>query len=121
MYQNRTEGDVIFFDTNYSNSSQNFHLEPGLYHSFTDVLEAMKTLNQERHNHTETSIALKMSRKTQKVSLTSQAKDQGLNILVRTWVTFFEALLAIALEFCRERKNFTSQCLLMTQLAYILS
>ena len=56
-YQNVTEGNFMFFVTKVSNFSESYYLEPIPYHSFTDIVEAMNTLIQERHNHTETSIA----------------------------------------------------------------
>ena len=56
----------MFFDTEFSNSSEYYYLEPGLYHSITDFVVAINMLIQKRHNHTETSIAVKVSRRTQK-------------------------------------------------------
>ena len=113
-YQNVTEGKFTFFDSKLSNSSEYYYLEPGLYHSITDIVEVTSMLIQERHNHTETSIA-EMSRRTQKKKrFASQMKDRVLHSLVRTWVTFLEAMLAMTLGYCWEGKDLTSQCLLMT-------
>ena len=58
-----------FFDTKPSNSSENYYLEPGLYHSITDFVEAMNTLLQETHNHTETSLAVRGSPRKRKVEI----------------------------------------------------
>ena len=44
-----------------------YNLEPGLYPSITDIVEAMNTLIQERNKHNETCITVKVSRGTQKV------------------------------------------------------
>ena len=44
MYQNVTEGKFRFFDKNVSKSSKLFYLEPGLYPSKTDIVEAMNIL-----------------------------------------------------------------------------
>ena len=66
MYQNITEGLFIFFDEKLSISTSTYNLKPGLYTSITDIVEAMKTLIQERNNHNETCITVKVSRRTQK-------------------------------------------------------
>ena len=50
MYQNVTEGKFMFFHKKLSKSSEFYYLEPGLYPSITDIVEAMNTLIQERHN-----------------------------------------------------------------------
>ena len=44
-------------------------LEPSLNSSITDIVEAMNTLIQERNNHRETCITIKVSRVTQKVKV----------------------------------------------------
>ena len=69
MYQNVTEGKFMFFDKKLSKSSEFFYLEPGLYPSSADFVEAMNILIQERHNHSENCIKVKVSRKTQKVEI----------------------------------------------------
>ena len=66
MYQSRTEGKFKFFDEKLSNSTSTYNLEPGLYTSITDMVEAMNTLIQEKNNHNETCITVKVSRRTQK-------------------------------------------------------
>ena len=67
MYQNITEGKIKFFDEKFSKSTSTYNLEPGLYTSMTDIVEAMNRLIQERNNHNETCITVKVSRKTQNV------------------------------------------------------
>ena len=67
MYQNITEGIFAFFDEKLSKSTSTYHLEPGLYTSITDIVEAMNRLIQERNNHNESRITVKVSRRTQKV------------------------------------------------------
>ena len=59
----------MFFDKKLSKSSEFYNLEPGLYPSISDIVEAMSTLIQERHNHSESCITVKMSRRTQKVEI----------------------------------------------------
>ena len=57
---------VHVFCQKLSKSSQFFYLEPGLYRFITEIVEAMNTLFQERHNHSESCITVKVSRRTQK-------------------------------------------------------
>ena len=61
MYQNVLEGKFMFFDKKRSNSSEFYFQEPGLYPSITDIVEAMNTLIQEGHNHSENCITVKVS------------------------------------------------------------
>ena len=93
------EGKYKFFDKNFSDYPETFSMEPGLCYSSTDILEAMNTLIQERHNHKENSIAFKISQGTQKIRFHLENETQGLAFLVQTWVSFLEARLAIALEY----------------------
>ena len=82
--------------------------------------KAMKTLIQERHNHTESSIAVKKaSRNAKKMNFTSQMKDWLLHFLVRTCITFLETILSRT-GVSWKRKDLTSQCLLTKVSAYIL-
>ena len=67
MYQNITQVKFKFFDEKLSKSTSTYSLEPGLCTSITDIVEAMNTLIQERNNHNETCITVKVSRRTQKV------------------------------------------------------
>ena len=78
MYQNVTEGKFMFFDKKLSKSSEIFYLEPGLYPSITDIVEAMNVLIQERHNHSENCIKIKVSRRTQKVEIYLANEGSGL-------------------------------------------
>ena len=57
--------NLCFFDTKFSKSSEFYYLEPGLYPSITDIVEAMTTLIQEKHKHSESFITVKVSRRTQ--------------------------------------------------------
>ena len=78
IYQNKTEGKFKFFDEKLSKSRSTYNLEPGLYTSITDIVEAMNMLIQERNNHNETSITVKVSRKTQKVVILLANDSSGL-------------------------------------------
>ena len=59
----------MFFHKNLSKLSKFYYLEPRLYPSMTDIVEAMNILIQERHNHSENCIKVKVSRRTQKVEI----------------------------------------------------
>ena len=64
MYQNITEEKFKFFDKNLSKSTSTHSIERGLYTSITDIVEAMNMLIQERNNHNEICITVKVSQKT---------------------------------------------------------
>ena len=68
----------MFFDKKLSKSSEFYYLEPGLYPSITDIVEFMNILIQERHNHSENSIKVKVSRRTQKVEIYLANEASGL-------------------------------------------
>ena len=78
MYQNTTEGKFKFFGEKLLKSTSTYNLEPGLYTSITDIVEAMNTLIQERNNHNETCITVKVSRRTQKVVIMLANDTSGL-------------------------------------------
>ena len=78
MYQIVTEGKFMFFDKKLSESSNFYYLEPGLYPSITDIVEAMNILIQERHNHSGNCIKVKVSRKSQKVEICLANEASGL-------------------------------------------
>ena len=78
MYQIITEGKFKFFDEKLSKSMSTYNLEPGLYTSITDIVEAMNRLIQERNNHNETCITVKVSRRTQKVVIMLANDTSGL-------------------------------------------
>ena len=78
MYQNITEGKFKFFDEKLSKSTTIYNLEPGLYTSITDIMEAMNMLIQEKNNHNETCITVKVSRRTQKVVIMLAKDTSGL-------------------------------------------
>ena len=77
-YQNITAGYFKFFDEKLSKSTSTYILEPGLYTSITDIVEAMNTLIQERNNHNETCITVKVSRRSQKVVFNLANDTSGL-------------------------------------------
>ena len=78
MYQNITDGYCEFFDAKLSKSTSIYSLEPGLYASITDIVEAMNTLIQDRNNHNETCVRVRVSRRTQKVVIMLANDSSGL-------------------------------------------
>ena len=78
MYQNITEGKFKFFNGKLSKSTSTYNLELGLYTSIRDIVEALNTLIQERNNHNETFITVKVSRRTQKVVMMLANDTSGL-------------------------------------------
>ena len=68
----------MFFDKRLSQWSEFYYLETGLYASITDIVEAMNTLIQEKHNHSENCITVKKSRRTQKVEIYLANEGSGL-------------------------------------------
>ena len=81
-----------------SKSSKFYYLELGLYPSITDIVEATDTLIQEKHNHSENGVTVKVSRRTQNLRYTLQMKDLVLHFSVRIWDTFSEVMLIMILK-----------------------
>ena len=78
MYQNITEGKFKIFVKKLSKSTTTYNLEPGLYTSITDIVESLNTLFQEKNNHNETCIRVKVSRRTQKIVIMLANGTSGL-------------------------------------------
>ena len=89
MYQNITQGKFKYFDEKLSKSTSTYSIEPGLYTSITDIVEAMNSLIQERNNHNETCITVKVSRKTQKVVIILANDTSGLAFCSTDWGYIF--------------------------------
>ena len=68
----------MFFHRKLLKSSEFYYLEPGLYPSLTDIVEAMNILIQEIHNHSENCIKNNVSRRTQKVEIYFADDECGL-------------------------------------------
>ena len=73
----------MFFDKKLSNSSHFYYLQPGLYPSITDIVEAMKALVQERHNYSEKCVTFQVSRRTQEVEIYLANGESGLALFSR--------------------------------------
>ena len=80
MYQNVTEGKFLFHDNELSKTKDYYYLEPRLYHSITDIVEAMNSLIQNRNNHNTPCIGVKVDRRTQKVAFPLVNDDSSLVI-----------------------------------------
>ena len=80
MYQDVTNGKFQFYYAIYSKTTTAYYLEPGLYSSVPDIVEAMKLLIQERNNHNENCNTVKLSRRTQKIELSFISNDSSLVI-----------------------------------------
>ena len=74
----KTEANFKFFDNKLSKSTSTYSIEPGLYISITDIVEAMNMLIQERNNHNETCITVKVPPGTQKVVIMLANDSSGL-------------------------------------------
>ena len=66
------------FDEKLSKSTSTYNLVPGLYTSITDFVEAMNTPIQEKNNHNETCITVKVSRRSQKAVIILANDSSGL-------------------------------------------
>ena len=80
MYQNVTEGKLMFYDEKLSKATEAYYLEHGLYSSITEIVKAMNTLVQERNNHRDTCITIKVNRVTQKVKVSLANEESSLAI-----------------------------------------
>ena len=81
----------MFFDKKSSKSSEFYYLEAGLYPSITDIVEAMNILIQERHNHIENCIKVKVSRRTQKVKIYLASEGSSLTFFSTDLGHIFES------------------------------
>ena len=70
--------NLCFLTKKLSKSSEFYYLEHAWYPSTTDFVEAMNILIQEKHNHSENCIKVKVSRRTQKVEIYLANERSGL-------------------------------------------
>ena len=71
-------GKFNFFDKKLSKSTSTYSIQPGLYTSITDIVDALNMFIQESNNHNETCITVKFSRRTQKVVFMLANDSSGL-------------------------------------------
>ena len=89
---------LCFLDKKLSKSSEFYYLEPGPYPFIMDIVEALIILIQERHNHSENCIKVKVSQRMKKLTFTLQMEDPVLYSLVQISDTFSEVMLVRSLE-----------------------
>ena len=88
LYQNVTKGKSMFYVEKLSKTTKAYYLEPVLYCSITEIVEAMNTLIQERNNHRNTCITIKVSRVTQKVKVYLANEESSLAFFLYRLGTF---------------------------------
>ena len=80
MYQNVTEGKFMFYEEKLSKTTEAYYFEPRLHSSIAPMVEAMNTLIQDRNNHRDTFMTIKVSRVTQKVKMYMANEESSLAI-----------------------------------------
>ena len=78
MCQIVTDEKLMCFDKKLPKASEFYYLKLGLYTSVTEIVEGMNTVIQDRHNHSENYITVKVSRKTQKNAIYLANQGSGL-------------------------------------------
>ena len=111
----------FFFDKKLSESSEFYYLQPLLYPSITDIVEAMNILIQERHNHSENCIKVKVSRRMQKVEIYFANEASGLAFFSKDLWLIFESKVGNGFGVMLRGNDLTNQNLLTTLSAYTLS
>ena len=71
----------MFYDEKLSKTTEAYYLQPGPNSSISDIVEAMNTLIQERNNHRDTCITIKVSRVTQKLKVYPTIEESSLALL----------------------------------------
>ena len=66
----------MFYDEKLVKTTEAYYLEPRLYSSITDIVGAMNSLIQEKNNHRDTCITIKVSRVKQKVKVYLAKKNR---------------------------------------------
>ena len=69
MQEKVIEGLFIFYEKKLSRPSEIYYLKLGLYFSIRNIRETTNGFAQETHNHSESCITVKVSRRTQKVEI----------------------------------------------------
>ena len=121
MFTNVKGGNFRFSYKTPSNSSELHYLEFGLYLSKNDIVEVMITLIQERHNHSENCITVRVSRGTGDVEIYLTNERPGLAFFTTDLGRFWEGSLSRNLGWCWEEKDLKNQKLRSTLSTYTLS
>ena len=112
MYQNFTEGKFMFHDEKLSKTTEAYCLEPALYSSIIDNVEAMNTLIQERNNHRDTCFTIKVSRVTEKVKVYLANEESSLAIFSTDLDIYLEEMWEMNRDYSCVGKNRINQFLL---------
>ena len=91
------------------------------YPSIMDIVEAMNTLFQERHNRSENCITVRVSRRTQKNEIYLANEQSGLAFLITDLGQIFGTNVGNKFGVMLRRRNLTNKNLITTLSAYILS
>ena len=70
----------MFYDEKLSKTTEAYYLQSGLNSSIIDILEALNTIIQERDNHRDTCITIKVCRVSQKVKVYLANGDSSLAV-----------------------------------------
>ena len=90
----------MFFDKKLSKLLEDYYLQLGLYPYITEIVQAMNTFIQTRHNCRKALSQSKYLDERKRLRFISQIKDLVSNLSVRTWDTFSKVVLAMNLEWC---------------------
>ena len=71
----------MFYDKKLSKTTEAYYIEPGLDSPITDIVEVLNTLIQERNNHWESCIIIRVNRVTQKVKVYLANEESSLAFL----------------------------------------
>ena len=75
----------MFYDEKLSKTREVYYLQPRLYSSITDVVEALNILIQERNNHRDTCITINVDRVAQKVKAYLAKEESSLAVFSTDW------------------------------------
>ena len=109
------------FDGKLSKLSELYYLEPCLYPSTTDYVEATNTLVQEKRNHSKNSNTVKVSWRTRKDEIDFASETSGTGVFSTDLGYIFGSNVGNELGVMLTREDLTSKISLTTLSAYILS
>ena len=108
----------MFFDGELSNSTEFYYLETGLFLSITDIVEAVNTLFQERHNPSKGCITAKGSRRAKKVEIYFAKEGSGFAFFLTDLEHPFGSNVGIEFGVMLRKKDLINKKLLTTLPAY---
>ena len=111
----------MFFDRDISKLTAFYYMETGLYSSIKVIDEGMNTLIQERHNHSETCITVKVSLRMQEVEIYLANEGCGLTFLSKDLGHILGSNIGISFGVLLRTKGPQNQNFLTALSAYTLS